>query len=245
MKNNLNLKMEQTLTKIDSKTTITNKAYKNRIEPIKELSMGRRYNGNCKQVICIDTLEIFPSIKELAKRLNVDNGYIGKTIKRNGKYKGCTYRFTDEWNQNKAEITNEFRTPNQKTIVEKGKSTQFDFYRIKHNKITDKKVNGNSHPILCLETFERYPSMTVLSKKIKIDKAEISRYIRDGRSIKGRRYVDLSKTQYHQNDIIESGLKIVEMAKDVIKAVQKAGHNTKTLNLTAETEKTIKRIKDN
>lgn len=159
MNKNLTLKMEQTLSKIDSKTTITNRAYRNHVEPIKELSMGRRYNGNCRQVICVETLEIFPSVQNLAKRLNADRTYLGRAIKRDGKYKGYTYCFADEWSQNKAEITNEFRSSNtnQKIIVEKGKSTQFNFYRIKHNQVTDKKVHGNSHPILCVRAIRYKP----------------------------------------------------------------------------------------
>lgn len=247
MNKNLTLKMAQTLAKIDSKTTITNKAYRNRVEPVKELSMGRRYNGNCRQVICLDTLEIFPSETELAKKLNIDVRNVSFFMRRDGKHKGYTYCFADEWNQSKAEITNKFNSSNKnkKTIVKKGESIQFDFYKVKYNKITDKKVHGNAHSVLCLETFERFPSMTALAKKLKISECVVSTYIRQNKLVCGRRYIDLSKTQYHQNDIIDAGLEVVKMAKEVIKAVQKAGYDTKTLKLAAETKEAIKRMEDN
>ena len=78
-----------------------------------------------------------------------------------------------------------------------------------------------------------------------MSKYVVSSYIRNNRLVCGRRYIDLSKTQNNQNDIIEAGLEVVKMAKEVIKAVQKAGYDTKTLKLAENVEKAIKRMENN
>ena len=95
--------------------------------------------GKRKTIVCLETGKQFNSVENAANAIGVSSGFISRQIKAGKPIKGFYYYYAGEM------LPDEYRQ------------------KIRNQK---KKPNKNSRPVICLETGERFESISLVSRML-------------------------------------------------------------------------------
>lgn len=102
--------------------------------------------GKRKTIVCLETGKQFNSVENAANAIGVSSGFISRQIKAGKPIKGFYYYYAGEM------LPDEYRQ------------------KIRNQK---KKPNYKSRPVICLETGERFESISLVSRMLGISKSYI------------------------------------------------------------------------
>lgn len=102
--------------------------------------------GKRKTIVCLETGKQFNSVENAANAIGVSSGFISRQIKAGKPIKGFYYYYAGEM------LPDEYRQ------------------KIRNQK---KKPNKNSRPVICLETGERFESLTLASRMLGTRKSNV------------------------------------------------------------------------
>lgn len=114
--------------------------------------------GKRKTIVCLETGKQFNSVENAANAIGVSSGFISRKIKAGKPIKGFYYYYAGEM------LPDEYRQ------------------KIRNQK---KKPNKNSRPVTCLETGERFESLTLASMMLGIRKSNVFNAIKNGSTAHG------------------------------------------------------------
>lgn len=102
--------------------------------------------GKRKTIVCLETGKQFNSVENAANAIGVSSGFISRQIKAGKPIKGFYYYYAGEM------LPDEYRQ------------------KIRNQKIRNqkKKPNYKSRPVICLETGERFESISLVSRMLGI-----------------------------------------------------------------------------
>lgn len=114
--------------------------------------------GKRKTIVCLETGKQFNSVENAANAIGVSSGFISRQIKAGKPIKGFYYYYAGEM------LPDEYRQ------------------KIRNQK---KKPNKNPRPVICLETGERFESLTLASRMLGIRKSNVFKAIKNGSTAHG------------------------------------------------------------
>ena len=114
--------------------------------------------GKRKTIVCLETGKQFNSVENAANAIGVSSGFISRQIKAGKPIKGFYYYYAGEM------LPDEYRQ------------------KIRNQK---KKPNKNSRPVICLETGERFESLTLASRMLGTRKSNVFNAIKNGSTAHG------------------------------------------------------------
>ena len=118
-----------------------------------------------KSVICIETNKVFISIAEAGRIMNIDPSSIGKVCRGvNKTAKGYTFKFYDEVNKDKVNLSTQ-----ELTVNELNEPIELKDFK------PDLTIKENKKRILCIETNEIFNSIGEASRKLNIDRSSIGK----------------------------------------------------------------------
>ena len=114
--------------------------------------------GKRKTIVCLETGKQFNSVENAANAIGVSSGFISRQIKAGKPIKGFYYYYAGEM------LPDEYRQ------------------KIRNQK---KKPNKNSRPVICLETGERFESISLVSRMLGISKSNVFHAMKNGSAVHG------------------------------------------------------------
>ena len=114
--------------------------------------------GRRKTIVCLETGKQFNSVENAANAIGVSSGFISRQIKAGKPIKGFYYYYAGEM------LPDEYRQ------------------KIRNQK---KKPNNKSRPVICLETGERFESISLVSRMLGIRKSNVFHAIKNGSTAHG------------------------------------------------------------
>lgn len=114
--------------------------------------------GKRKTIVCLETGKQFNSVENAANAIGVSSGFISRQIKAGKPIKGFHYYYAGEM------LPDEYRQ------------------KIRNQK---KKPNKNSRPVICLETGERFESISLVSRMLGISKSNVFHAMKNGSAVHG------------------------------------------------------------
>lgn len=111
-----------------------------------------------KTIVCIETGEQFNGAEDAANALGLSNGFISHQIREGKPIKGFYYYYAGEM------LPDERRQ------------------KIRNRK---KKQNNKPRPVICLETGERFESLTLASRMLGISKSNVFHAMKHGSAVHG------------------------------------------------------------
>ena len=114
--------------------------------------------GKRKTIVCIETGEQFNGAEDAANALGLSNGFISHQIREGKPIKGFYYYYAGEM------LPDERRQ------------------KIRNRK---KKQNNKPRPVICLETGERFESLTLASRMLGISKSNVFHAMKHGSAVHG------------------------------------------------------------
>lgn len=111
-----------------------------------------------KTIVCIETGEQFNGAEDAANAIGLSSGFISHQIREGKPIKGFYYYYAGEM------LPDERRQ------------------KIRNRK---KKQNNKPRPVICLETGERFESITLASKMFDVSKSNVSRAMERGSAVHG------------------------------------------------------------
>lgn len=138
-----------------------------------------------KSIICVETNETYPSIREAAKANDCCETSIYLALSQNRPTKGKHFKYTEsETTSDEKEITV------SKPSFVKGKG---------------KRTNGNTNAVLCITDGSIYTSCTDAAEQNNINKSNMSHVCRGkGRSVKGKQYCYIKDINQHLDEISDA-----------------------------------------
>ena len=114
--------------------------------------------GKRKTIVCLETGKQFNSVENAANAIGVSSGFISRQIKAGKPIKGFYYYYAGEM------LPDEYRQ------------------KIRNQK---KKPNYKSRPVICLETGERFESISLVSRMLGISKSNVFHAMKNGSAVHG------------------------------------------------------------
>lgn len=114
--------------------------------------------GKRKTIVCLETGKQFNSVENAANAIGVSSGFISRQIKAGKPIKGFYYYYAGEM------LSDEYRQ------------------KIRNQK---KKPNYKSRPVICLETGERFESISLVSRMLGISKSNVFHAMKNGSAVHG------------------------------------------------------------
>ena len=114
--------------------------------------------GKRKTIVCLETGKQFNSMENAANAIGVSSGFISRQIKAGKPIKGFYYYYAGEM------LPDEYRQ------------------KIRNRK---KKPNYKSRPVICLETGERFESISLVSRMFGISKSNVFHAMKNGSAVHG------------------------------------------------------------
>ena len=114
--------------------------------------------GRRKTIVCLETGKQFNSVENAANAIGVSSGFISRQIKAGKPIKGFYYYYAGEM------LPDEYRQ------------------KIRNQK---KKPNNKSRPVICLETGERFESISLVSRMLGISKSNVFHAMKNGSAVHG------------------------------------------------------------
>lgn len=114
--------------------------------------------GKRKTIVCLETGKQFNSVENAANAIGVSSGFISRRIKAGKPIKGFYYYYAGEM------LPDEYRQ------------------KIRNRK---KKPNYKSRPVICLETGERFESISLVSRMFGISKSNVFHAMKNGSAVHG------------------------------------------------------------
>lgn len=114
--------------------------------------------GKRKTIVCIETGEQFNGTEDAANAIGLSNGFISHQIREGKPIKGLYYYYAGEM------LPDERRQ------------------KIRNRK---KKQNNKPRPVICLETGERFESITLASRMFGVSKSNVSHAMKRGSAVHG------------------------------------------------------------
>lgn len=114
--------------------------------------------GKRKTIVCLETGKQFNSVENAANAIGVSSGFISRQIKAGKPIKGLYYYYAGEM------LPDEYRQ------------------KIRNRK---KKPNYKSRPAICLETGERFESISLVSRMLGISKSNVFHAMKNGGAVHG------------------------------------------------------------
>lgn len=114
--------------------------------------------GKRKTIVCLETGKQFNSVENAANAIGVSSGFISRQIKARKPIKGFHYYYAGEM------LPDEYRQ------------------KIRNQK---KKPNYKSRPVICLETGERFESISLVSRMLGISKSNVFHAMKNGSAVHG------------------------------------------------------------
>ncbi len=114
--------------------------------------------GKRKTIVCLETGKQFNSVENAANAIGVSSGFISRQIKAGKPIKGFYYYYAGEM------LPDEYRQ------------------KIRNQK---KKPNNKSRPVICLETGERFESISLVSRMLGISKSNVFHAMKYGKYTSG------------------------------------------------------------
>ena len=114
--------------------------------------------GKRKTIVCLETGKQFNSVENAANAIGVSSGFISRQIKAGKPIKGFYYYYAGEM------LPDEYRQ------------------KIRNQK---KKPNYKTRPVICLETGERFESISLVSRMLGISKSNVFHAMKNGSAVHG------------------------------------------------------------
>lgn len=111
-----------------------------------------------KTIVCLETGKQFNSVENAANAIGVSSGFISRQIKAGKPIKGFYYYYAGEM------LPDEYRQ------------------KIRNQK---EKPNYKSRPVICLETGERFESISLVSRMLGISKSHVFHAMKNGSAVHG------------------------------------------------------------